>query len=88
MLLREMRWTERDLATASPEIVARLRWLIDAERMAKVAGSLETIVARKPEGKGPDLAAQQFARADARSTLTEIDDYLLTNLSDSEIEDD
>lgn len=82
-----MRWTERDLATASPDLVARIRWLIDAERLAKVAGSLETIVSRKPEGTGQQLAAQQFARAEARTTLNEIDGYLLTDLPDEALDD-
>lgn len=87
MLLREMRWTERDLATADPAIVARIRWLLDAERLAKVADSLETVLAQKPQPGSPDFARQQFARAEARTSLNEIDRYLMTEATDEEIED-
>ena len=73
-----MRWTEDDLDRASPETIGRLRWLIDAERLARTAAKMEAIVSEAlPRGADHQMIASvQGRRVQAADLLRTIDGYL------------
>ena len=75
--MREMRWTPQDLAAAAPRVVASLRWLLTAERIAERVARLEEFLAHEPHANDPDYSTIQFARADARRALDALDEFLM-----------
>lgn len=72
-------WTRQELDSADPEDVARLIWLLDAERVAKIAERLDEAAAIPlPEMSGSsERAKAMLDRASVLDSLEAIDVYLM-----------
>jgi hypothetical protein len=56
--------------------VREVAWLLDAERLALRARSLEEVITHAPHPQDPNLLQIQSARADAAAIVKEIDALL------------
>jgi hypothetical protein len=75
-------WTRQELDSADPEDLARMIWVCDAERLAKIAARLDEATATPlPEASDDPASRRRRAeamldKADLVSTRDSIDEYL------------